>query len=99
MAEQKPGLQAAVNLTVEDSEPPEGAASDQLPLWPAAKLDERGKHEDLKPRGPGRPPGALNKSTSDWVDYIRARYHSPLEMLAEVLAGPPVEQSDLVVVP
>ena len=94
MTEQKPGLQAAVNQTVDASEPPEGAATDQLPLWPAARLDERAKGEDRKPRGRGRPPGALNKSTSDWVDYIRARYRSPLEMLAEVFSRPVAELAD-----
>ena len=94
MADQKPGLQAAVNLTVEDSAPPEGAATDQLPLWPAARLDERGTREDPKPRGRGRPPGALNKSTSDWVDYIRSRYRSPLEMLAETFSRPVDQLAD-----
>ena len=88
MPDEKAGLQAAVNMTVDDSEPPEGAATDQLPLWPASKLDERKKNEDPKPRGRGRPPGATNKSTNDWVDYIRSRYRSPLEMLAEVFSRP-----------
>jgi len=39
-------------------------------------------------RGPGRPPGATNRRTQDWVDYILARYRSPLIVLAEMFSRP-----------
>ncbi|KKL91822.1 hypothetical protein LCGC14_1890840 [marine sediment metagenome] len=35
-------------------------------------------------RGPGRPPGARNRRTDEWVDYLLARYRSPLIVLAEM---------------
>lgn len=52
----------------------EGAA-DGVPV-PAAAED--------KPRGRGRPPGSRNKRTDEMVDYLLARYQSPLVVLAEI---------------
>lgn len=73
---------------MQDAEPPPGAVTDQLPLIPAGDLPEDGEPGNLpdRKRTRGRPPGARNKSTDDWVDYIRARYRSPLEMLAETFS-------------
>jgi hypothetical protein len=36
----------------------------------------------------GRPPGARNKRTQEWADYILSRGRSPLEALAEVVNTP-----------
>lgn len=35
-------------------------------------------------RGPGRPPGARNKRTLEWAEYLLTRYASPLEVLAQM---------------
>lgn len=36
-------------------------------------------------RGPGRPPGSVNKRTAEFVDLaLRPRYRSPLQVLAEI---------------
>lgn len=35
-------------------------------------------------RGVGRPPGARNKRTVEWAEYLLTRYASPLEVLAQM---------------
>ena len=50
-----------------------------LPL-PAAPSPEAGKA--------GRPKGARNKSTDDWVRYFLGRYRSPLTALGELYSRP-----------
>lgn len=35
-------------------------------------------------RGVGRPPGSRNVRTREWVEYLLARYASPLEVLAQM---------------
>lgn len=55
-----------------------------LPVTPAAQaLAEK--------RGPGRPPGARNKRTEAWAEYLLARYGSPLEVLMQIANMPIVE--------
>jgi hypothetical protein len=56
-----------------------GEADAPLPLAPAVPLP-RGKSG---PKG-GRPAGSLNKSTKAWLDYLSARYRSPLVGLCEI---------------
>lgn len=81
------GVAAVVREQVAASEPP--AVAVQLPLMPADQLDlipqdvNRTRALREGPRPPGRPPGARNKSTNDWRDFILARYRSPLVAMAE----------------
>lgn len=84
----KLGLAAAVAATGAEAPPVERA--EQLPLLPAAELDglpvgqaERTAVLRAPRSGPGRPPGARNRSTQAWRDYLLSKYRSPLEVLAE----------------
>lgn len=82
----KIGLVAAVEAAGTGEAP--AAEGEQLALLP---LSERGAEApadlaDMEPgrRGPGRPAGARNKRTEDWVRYLTSRYRSPLVGLAEI---------------
>ncbi len=84
----KEGLSAAVAEAMEQSTPP--VLAEQLPLEVKGDLGETLPGDDQAPavRGPGRPPGSRNKSTDQWVDYLLARYRSPLVALAEAYSRP-----------
>lgn len=93
MTDRTQGMTAAMD-GAEIGEPPVERA-EQLPLLPSdqvAKLptDRAARREALRaPRsGPGRPPGARNKSTAAWRDYLLGRYPSPLVALAEAYTRP-----------
>jgi hypothetical protein len=86
------GLGAAIEIAMVKTAGHEGHAlvpARQLGLLPepnaeqatSAAAGEGGK-------AVGRPKGALNKRTSEWVDYIEARYRSPLIFLAECFNRP-----------
>lgn len=79
----KTGLQAAVALVIGGQPLPQGPR--QLPLIPSGAVDE-GAPEPGEPekRGPGRPPGALNKSTEQMTAFLLRQYRSPLAVLAEI---------------
>jgi hypothetical protein len=80
------GLSAAVQRAM--------LAKGQDALLPLEQLDLLGQpaanveSEGQRVRGVGRPPGALNKRTSDWVDHILSNYPSPLVFLAKTMARP-----------
>ena len=91
-AEGKVGLAAAVDVIAEQIAGSMPAKAEQLPLpIKGALADDAGGGEaqavaESQPqgRGPGRPPGARNRRTDEWVDYLLARYRSPLIVLAEM---------------
>lgn len=67
--------------------PPNVVRGEQMALLPLrnTKAGTDAAADDGQPkRGPGRPPGAKNKSTEEWTRYILSRYPSPLLALAEV---------------
>ncbi len=85
------GIRAAVEA-VGAGEPPKPA--EQLALMPlpaiggAVTLDDAPEGPN---RGPGRPPGARNKRTEEWIGYLSSRYRSPLVVLAEIYSRPTEE--------
>ncbi|MEE8206871.1 MAG: hypothetical protein V3T82_07970 [Nitrospinaceae bacterium] len=88
----KIGIAAAVDQTLIDA-PALGWSGQQLSLLPSAMLGDGGKDDDANrheatKRGKGRPPGAGNKSTMEWMKYISARYTNPLIFLAECFNRP-----------
>ncbi len=82
----KDGLVAALEVLGAAPEVPAGA--EQLALLPDAVTGEAGSS--------GRPKGARNRRTQEWVDYLLARHRAPLEALAEVLTqGPEALRAEL----
>jgi hypothetical protein len=79
----KLGLQSAVEEAVQGHGPepePEQLALPVLPLAPSEAVDDDGQ---VVRRGPGRPPGARNRSTLAMLEYLQGQYRSPLVALAE----------------
>lgn len=70
----------------------EMGVTDQPPAPEAEQLDLLGLPVahivggEVRPRGPGRPPGARNRRTEDWEAYLSTRYTHPLETLAQISA-------------
>lgn len=87
------GLATAVAATVDVTAPPV-ARAEQLPLLPSEQIDllpleARARHQALQqPRRAGRPPGAINRSTKAWREFLLAKHRSPLEVLAETYSRP-----------
>jgi len=89
---EKTGLSTAVGeLHDRDSVPPGADVSEQQSLFALSKIDdgdEAGKRGVPSGRGKGRPPGAKNKSTEAWREFLLSRYPSPLQGLAEIAHRP-----------
>lgn len=81
MAE-KAGIAAALESLGATAEP-ELAEAEQLELLPSLPA-AIGADGVARPRGPGRPPGARNRSTEAWRAYLLQRFGSPLEALLQV---------------
>jgi hypothetical protein len=87
------GLATAVELALQRSRQVRAAATvpaDQLPLLGVEPVDdESGNSADPgnRVRG-GRPKGARNKRTEAWLEFLDARYRSPLVVLAEAWSRP-----------
>lgn len=89
--EVKHGIAAA--LATLDLGAPPADAGDQVDMFEA---DEQSAPMPVASRavsGPkgGRPKGARNRKTAEWVDYLLSRYRSPLVALLELTARTPAD--------
>lgn len=60
------------------------AEAEQLHLFGPAQTAEGKSIEAMRPRGPGRPPGARNKRTERTVAFLLSRHKDPREVLLEI---------------
>ena len=90
MADERSSLVKAIEA--ETGQPvtadPPGEAAIEPDLFAGAPVLGELMPDGRRRKGPGRPPGATNKDTKAWADFILARYSSPLIGLAEVCATP-----------
>jgi hypothetical protein len=83
------GVKSALRIAM-DSTPPPPPAARQLPLLaPPEPVEAAGPKEP--PRGPGRPPGSINRRTKDFADYLLKRYADPREVLAVMYSRTPAQ--------
>lgn len=86
------GLKTAVETEHDPCAVPPGVVTGEqptlLPLRNAESGDEAAKRVSPSGRGRGRPPGAKNKNTEAWRNYLLSRYASPLEVLASIASRP-----------
>jgi hypothetical protein len=61
---------------------------DEEPTLDLLGLPAIEKSANLSRAGRGRPPGARNRSTREWLDYLSRKYGSPLEVLAQMARAP-----------
>lgn len=94
--ETREGLATAVETVMAEGDGSPPAGGEQLPLLPGtgpeAEPGSNGPPSDA-PRGAGRPPGARNKRTEEWIAYLRHKGYSkpPLEVLAELYSATEAE--------
>jgi hypothetical protein len=88
MADSNP-LVAATRLVLQAQETE--AVEERQPSFDLLGLPEIEKNANLSRAGRGRPPGARNRTTREWCEYIAGKYGSPLEVLAQ-MARVPTEQ-------
>lgn len=86
------GVEAVVARAVEDGVAGQAMAA-QPSLLPLPEVGLLGEAADGAPvaeasRRGGRPAGAKNRKTKEWVEYILRRYPSPLVALAETMSRP-----------
>lgn len=86
------GLKSAVEMAHDPAaKVPDDMDAEQLALLPLRNNDqgkEAAERKSLSGRGAGRPPGAKNKSTKAWTNYLLKKYPSPLEGLASIAFRP-----------
>lgn len=92
MTDRKEGLTAAIEMlgageapAAEGEQPELFEAEAPLPMPPARGVSG--------PRG-GRPRGARNRRTQEWVEYLLSRYRSPLVFLLETYHRSPRELAE-----
>jgi hypothetical protein len=85
--EQNP-LKAAVQLSLGGLAVDEDIDIDESAVDLLGLPETAARRENLSNAGRGRPRGARNHTTQYWVDYIRRRYCSPLEVLAQLATSP-----------
>lgn len=83
------GEQAAVKLALDlkgGAKPLGAGEPEQLDIEDLLGLPKTQALTDLRAGEPkvGRPKGALNKRTTEWAEFLLARYASPLEVLAQI---------------
>ena len=88
--EVKHGITAAL-ATMELGVPPSDDAGDQVDMFEADEPSAPMLVSSRAAPGPkgGRPKGARNKKTAEWVDYLLSKYRSPLVGLLELAARTP----------
>jgi len=85
MADEKPGIKAAIDRAGPGDPPAaDGVQGELLPLPSSAAPGSTARQVEEKKRGPGRPAGSTNKRTEAWTQFLLANYSSPLECLAAV---------------
>lgn len=93
MTDRKEGLTAAIELLGGAGEPAV-AEGDQPELFEAdAPLPMPPARGVSGPKG-GRPKGARNRRTQEWVEYLLSRYRSPLVFLLEAYSRSPRELAE-----
>lgn len=83
------GMKTAIEQAHDPAAPVPGAVDgEQLALLPLplcqGEQKPAGANSGSPHRGAGRPPGAKNKSTEIWTEFLLSRYSSPLMGLAEI---------------
>lgn len=82
------GLTTALQLVGARGEAADGAGGEQADMFEAEAALPLPLAPPASNGKPGRPAGARNKSTEEWVKYFLGRYRSPLTALGELYSRP-----------